>query len=93
MALPHAQSDDFPATLTEEQSWQLLDDAAMHWLGISAHEFLQRWDAGAFGDIPDTPEGWRIMRVAYLIPFVRPESEWGRRALQPANPRVPSVRR
>jgi hypothetical protein len=49
----------------------LFDAEARHWAGVSGEEFLRRWDAGDYRDIPDTPEGRRIMRVIYLIPFGR----------------------
>jgi hypothetical protein len=60
-----------PSVLPSEESRALFDSEAHHWAGVSGEEFLRRWDAGEYRDIPDTPEGHRIMSVIYLIPFGR----------------------
>ncbi|MGH2532468.1 MAG: hypothetical protein ACRDJW_09190 [Thermomicrobiales bacterium] len=52
----------------------MLDREARRLLDISADEFLHRWDAGEYRDLPDTDETRRIMRVAYLIPFGRQDT-------------------
>ncbi len=57
--------------LSPEEGRKLLDEAAHHWIGIPGEEFLRRWDAGEYRDLPDTPAGWRIMRVVGLISFAR----------------------
>ena len=46
-----------------EEGLSILDIQAQSLLGISAEEFLRRWDAGEYSDDPDRPE---IMRVASL---------------------------
>lgn len=57
--------------LTEEQGRALFDRDARKALGISGDEFLQRWDAGEYASIPDTPEGWPIARLVMNLPLVR----------------------
>ncbi len=57
--------------LSPERGWELFNGAAMHWMGITGEEFLRRWDAGEYRNIPDTPEGRRTMEVIFLLPFVR----------------------
>ena len=51
-----------------EEGLRLLDLQAQSLLGISAEEFIRRWDAGEYSDDPDRPE---VMRVASLLGFVR----------------------
>lgn len=53
--------------LTREEALKLFDNAARHYLGISAEEFLCRWDAGEFAD-NDRPE---VVSVWMLSPLVR----------------------
>ena len=60
-----------PSVLPPEEVRALFDVEARHWVDVSGEEFLRRWDAGEYRDIPDTPEGRRIMSVIYLIPFGR----------------------
>ena len=47
---------------------------AQRMLGISGEEFLRRWDAGDYRDLPDTPEHWNVLRLSFLIAFARSES-------------------
>jgi hypothetical protein len=56
---------------TREEAWKLFDQDARRELGISGEEFLRRWDNGEYQDIQDDREGWKVMRVAFLIPTVR----------------------
>ncbi len=53
--------------LTDEQSWELFDEAAQHYLGMSGEAFVQSWESGEFED-PDQPE---IMSVLMLLPFAQ----------------------
>jgi hypothetical protein len=52
----------------------LFEREAQRLLGIDGEEFLRRWDAGGYRDLPETPTVRNVMRVAFLIPFVRQES-------------------
>jgi hypothetical protein len=54
--------------LTEEQAYALLDREAHRYLGISAKEFIDAWEAGKFDDDPDQPN---VMYVAMLLPLVQ----------------------
>ena len=54
--------------IDEKEGFEILDEAAKKYLGISAEEFLRRWDAGEYDGKADTPD---VMRVASLIHFAR----------------------
>ena len=64
-----AREDRHIRELDAAQSWELFDNAAQHYLGISGEEFLDRWDSGYYED-PDQPE---VMSVVMLLPFARSE--------------------
>jgi hypothetical protein len=53
--------------VTREQGRAMLDRAARDELGISAEQFLAKWDAGEYEDADDPT----VTRVAMLIPFAR----------------------
>lgn len=53
--------------LTREEGLQVFDKAARHYLGISAEEFMRRWDAGEFAD-DDRPE---VVSVWMMLPLGR----------------------
>lgn len=53
--------------LTQEEELQIFDNVARYYLGISAEEFLRRWDAGEFRD-DDRSE---VVSVWMLSPLVR----------------------
>jgi hypothetical protein len=57
--------------LTPEESRELFDRKARARLGISGPEFIRRWDAGEYRNLPETPESRAIMFVAALLPFGR----------------------
>jgi len=65
MATTHASGIK---VVDREEGLRLLDIQARTLLGISAEEFIHRWDAGEFSDDPDRPE---VMRVASLIGLAR----------------------
>ena len=54
--------------LDRDQWMDIVEGAAQRELGISAEEFIQRLEAGKFGDADDDP---RVMRVAMLLPSAR----------------------
>ncbi len=60
-----AREDRHIRELDDEQSWQLFDEAAQHYLGVSGEEFLAQWEAGHYED-PDQPE---VISVIMLLPF------------------------
>ncbi|MGH2588793.1 MAG: hypothetical protein ACRDJE_28045 [Dehalococcoidia bacterium] len=49
-----------------EEGWQILEENAQRLLGMSAEEFIRRWDSGELK--VDRP---RIIDVAMLLPLVR----------------------
>lgn len=53
--------------LSRQEGKAMLDRAARQDLGISADEFLAKWDAGEYEDADDPA----VTRVAMLIPFAR----------------------
>jgi hypothetical protein len=63
-----ATEDGHVRELTDEQSWELFDRAARHYLGISGEEFVERWESGHYED-PDADPG--VMSVVMLLPFAR----------------------
>ena len=62
---------DPPAVLDPELGIAMFDQEARRIVGISGDEFLARWDAGAFHDMEDTPEGRKLSYLILLIPFGR----------------------
>lgn len=64
---PNAFDPSKVRELTIEEGWELLDTRARRVLGISAEEFIRKWDAGEFGDPDDVPGIWD---VGGLLPFV-----------------------
>lgn len=55
--------------LTEEEAWQIFDDNAQYYLGISGEEFLRRWDAGEYRDNDYMPNHTAIFEVEILLPL------------------------
>ena len=53
--------------LSREDGWALLEANAQRYLGMSAREFVDAWQAGKIPDT-DRPE---VRRVAALLPLVR----------------------
>jgi len=64
-----AREDGQVQELTSAEAWELFHEAAGFYLGLSGEEFLERWEAGSFGD-PDQSE---VMSVAMLLPFAQSE--------------------
>ena len=54
--------------ITRDESWALLDEATRRVLGIDAHEFARRYNAGAYDDPDDDPA---IMRLAFHLEFLQ----------------------
>lgn len=58
-----------PQSVSDDEGFALLDERARELLGISAEEFLRRWDAGEYAG----PEHGRgpVAKLAMLIPLAR----------------------
>jgi hypothetical protein len=54
--------------LEPEEEWALFDQAVRKWMGISAEEFIARWEAGEYDEIVDTPGYWQIQYLGGFIP-------------------------
>lgn len=61
-----APSDDI--FISREEGWEIFEENAQRLLGMSAEEFIRRWDSGELK--VDRP---RIVDVAALLPLVRDE--------------------
>ena len=73
MALPKSTAQDEPKlVLNPEEGRQIFEEVVRDELGMSGEEFLARWDAGEYRDLPDTPEGRPVLRLSFFIPLVRP---------------------
>ena len=57
--------------LPPQEARDLFDRKAQALLGISGREFLRRWDADEYRDLPETPKTRNVMRLVALIPFGR----------------------
>ena len=53
--------------LTRDEGLEVFDKASRHYLGISAEEFLRRWDAGEFADDDRT----EVVSVWMMLPLAR----------------------
>ncbi len=67
--MPDIKSDQEAEVVeaTREQGRAMLDRAAREELGLSADQFLAKWDTGGYDDADDPA----VTRVAMLIPFAR----------------------
>lgn len=50
------------------------NDLAERLAGVSGDEFIRRWEDGYYRDVADTVDNRRLVRLAMLIPFGRPDS-------------------
>jgi hypothetical protein len=66
----HAEdTEEYPVIeITIEEAWAMLDADVRHYLGISASEFADRYDAGEYDD-PD--DDTRIMSFAFDLEGMR----------------------
>jgi hypothetical protein len=71
MALRQPESESTNHRLSVEEGKRFFDEQVREVLGISGEEFLRRYDAGEYADVPDTPEGWPIFRLTMLTAFGR----------------------
>jgi hypothetical protein len=79
MAAPHPKPRtnedeviDFDALFVDpEEGRRLFDEAARESVGMSGEEFIRRFDAGEFSEIPDDAAHRNIIELTLLIPFGR----------------------
>jgi hypothetical protein len=60
-----------PSLRSPAEARTLFNRQARLLLNLSSEDFLARWDAGAYRDLPDTPAGRHVGYLALLIPFGR----------------------
>ncbi len=56
--------------ITPEEAWDIFDQNARYYLGMSGAEFRRKWEAHEFGDVDSHPDHVKIMDVAILLPAV-----------------------
>lgn len=54
--------------LTREEAWQIFDEQAREWLGLSGQEFLDAYDRGEFDD---RAEDDRVYPMLMILPLAR----------------------
>ncbi len=66
-------TEQLPSVLSADQAIALFEHEARRLAGLSAEEFLAKWDAGEYqgSDVDASPEGRKIAYLALLIPFGR----------------------
>ena len=57
--------------LTDEEARAIFDAEARRVMGMSGEEFLRRYDAGEFDDVPDDWEHMDFTALVMLIPWGR----------------------
>ncbi|MGH2560293.1 MAG: hypothetical protein ACRDJH_14615 [Thermomicrobiales bacterium] len=57
-----------------EEGRQMFDEAAREWVGMSGEEFIRRWEAGEFAEIPDDEAHRRYVDLVLMIPLACQES-------------------
>lgn len=62
------QTNGYIRDLSSEEGRDLFDRKARQYLDISGDEFVQRLEAGEYGDPDDNP---KVMRLVMLLPFAR----------------------
>lgn len=67
-----SQAEPHPREISREEGRKIFDRQAERYLGIPGDEFLERWDAGEYGDPDDRTENPpEVTRLAMLLPFIR----------------------
>jgi hypothetical protein len=61
----NGKSSDGYVEMSREEGYAILDKQTKAYLGISAHELIERWNAGEYRDQAEDP---RIARLAMLMP-------------------------
>ena len=57
--------------LSDEEAHTIFDEEARRVMGMSGEEFLRRYDAGEFDDVPDDWEHLDYWSLVLSIPFGR----------------------
>ena len=88
MALPaRSSTTELPSVVPETEARAMFDQEARRITGLSGEAFLEKWEAGEYGDVDDSPEGRELSYLVMLIPFGQPNSWAGARHLRRAVPR------
>ncbi len=71
--MEHARTEDNEIReISKEDGREMLDAQTRKYLGISAGEFIEKWDSGYYDDPDDrTKNGPEIMRLGMLSRFAR----------------------
>jgi hypothetical protein len=64
--LPPDQQSEEIHVLTEAESWEMFEQRAQYFLGISGKEFLRRWRDGEYPD----PDGTPAMHLVMSLPLI-----------------------
>jgi hypothetical protein len=67
-------TENMPSVLPEDLAAALFDHEARRVVGLSAEQFLAKWDAGEYGNLEDSAQGREIAYLVLLIPFGRRHS-------------------
>ncbi len=60
--------------LSPEEGKAMFDRQARKIANLSGDEFIEQWERGDFREIADTAEHRRLVWLAMLIPFGRPDA-------------------
>jgi hypothetical protein len=73
IALPPDESIDLPEDMfvSPEEGRRMFDEAARELVGMSGEEFIRRFDAGEFAEIPDDEKHRNIIELGLMIRFGR----------------------
>lgn len=71
MAETKRRIDNDARWLTDEEAHAIFDAEARRVMQMSGEEFLRRYDAGEYDDVPDDVDHLDFMDLVFLIPFGR----------------------
>jgi hypothetical protein len=71
MAVTHHTDATHTGYISAEESRAIFDHQARTLMGMSAEEFLRRWDIGEFQDVFDTPGHEDLTSLVMLMPLAR----------------------
>lgn len=70
--IDYEQSDaDLPPVIsvTPAEERRMFDEMARAWVGMSGDEYIRRWKAGEFANIPDDLEHRRYIELSLMVPL------------------------